>query len=246
MGAILLLMMGGSGTRMGADVPKQYLEVEGRPVFWHILRAYAAMEELTGICVVSHRDWLDYVRGQMADVSFRCPVVLTEGGDTRSASVRCGLRAAASMAAPEDVVLIHDATHPYVDREGTRRVIGAVRETGGATLGAMQYDTCYEMDENGRIVRVVPWQTLTAGASPEAFRYGEISRIYFDSSEEELARMTSAGAIALAHGIPMQVIPAGVLNLKLTYPEDLKLFRLLAASYFFPGETPREKETNAK
>lgn len=236
MRGILLLMMGGSGTRLGADIPKQYIDVDGRPIFHYIVRKYAAMPEIAAVCIVSHPDWLGFVKKAIADIPFRCPVELAPGGATRSESVRNGLRAVEALARPEDPVLIHDATHPYVDTEGVREIIRAVNELGGATLGACQYDTCYRMDSERRLENVIPRQELVSGASPEAFRYGDISRIYFESTEEELARMTSAGAIALAHDIPMKVVPARVLNLKITYPEDLALFRLLVHTYFFKEE----------
>ena len=72
-----------------------------------------------------------------------------------------------------------------------------------------------------------------SGASPEAFRFGDIYRIYRDSTEEEFKRMTSAGAIALAHGIDMKVIQADIINLKITYKNDMKVFEKLVNTYFF-------------
>lgn len=233
MSNILLLMMGGSGTRLGADIPKQYLEVDGKPIFHYIVKAYAQLPEIDSICIVSHANWIEFVRSEISDIAFHCPVVVTAGGDSRSASVRNGLRAVQEFATEKDVVLIHDATHPYVDQEGTLAVIDAVNKFGGATLGACQYDTCYQMDEHNQLKKVIPRQELVSGASPEAFRFGDISRIYFNSTEEELNAMTSAGAIALAHGITMKVVPAQVLNLKITYPGDLELFKLLVKNYFF-------------
>ncbi len=233
---ILLMMMGGSGTRLGADVPKQYIEINGKPIFYYIVNKYASMKEISLICIVSHKDWIEYVGDEIKGIAFQCPVVVAEGGNSRSESVKNGLAAVADRAGEKDVVLIHDATHPYVDKEGTLAVIEAVHAFGGATLGACQYDTCYQMDADKTIEKVIPRQNLVAGASPEAFYYGDISKIYFDSTPEELDKMTSAGAIALAHDIPMKVIPANVLNLKITYPEDLKLFQLLIQTYFFNEE----------
>lgn len=230
---ILMLMMGGSGTRLGADIPKQFLEVEGKPIFRYIVEGYSKMPQIDLICLVSHANWVDFVKEKIEDIPFQCQVVIAEGGDTRSASVRNGLLAVKELSSEKDVVLIHDATHPYVDREGTLRVIEAVKKVGGATLGACQYDTCYQLDGEKRIAKVIPRQELVSGASPEAFRYGDISRIYFESTKDKLDHATSAGAIALAHGIPMEVIPAHTLNLKITYPDDLELFKLLVHSYFF-------------
>lgn len=226
-------MMGGSGTRLGADIPKQYIEINGRPIFYYIVKKYADMPEIDMFCLVSHRDWLNYVENAIADIPFGRPVLVAAGGASRSASVLNGLRALEDRAAADDVVLIHDATHPYVDIAATGEIIKAVHKYGGATLGARQYDTCYLMGANNDLRQVIPRQDLVSGASPEAFRYGDISRIYFNSPKEELDEMTSAGAIALAHDIQMKVVPANVLNLKITYPDDLALFKLLIHSYFF-------------
>ena len=147
--------------------------------------------------------------------------------------------AAGEFATSEDVVLIHDATHPYVDVEGTIGVIEGVKKYGGATLGQCQYDTCYQMDEERMIEAVVPRTRIVSGASPEAFTYGKIYDIYANSTKEELESMTSAGAIALAHGIKMEVIPANVLNLKITYPGDMELFKKLCKGYFFVESWPQ-------
>ncbi len=233
---VLLLMMGGSGTRLGAAIPKQFLKVDGKPIFQYILEGYAALPEIGVMCIVSHADWLPYVKEVVDSVSPRCTVRITAGGATRSESVRNGLHAVSDIADETATVLLHDATHPYVDVEGTRRVIQAVQRCGGATLGACQYDTCYQMDGDQLLEKVIPRQYVVSGASPEAFRYGDISRIYFSAAQEELEKMTSAGAIALTHGISMEVIPSNILNLKITYPQDLELFKMLVHTYFFPPE----------
>ena len=232
----LLMMMGGSGTRMGASIPKQYIKIKGRPVFWYIVKGYARMAEIDSICIVSHADWIPYVEEQIRDISFAGRMLVTAGGENRSQSIRNGLRAIESFSDDADVVMMHDATHPYVDKRGTLAVIEAVKTYGGATLGACQYDTCYQMDESGMLCKVIPRQEIVSGASPEAFRFGNLKEIYFGAADEELASMTSAGAIALAHHIPMKVVPTRTLNLKLTYPEDLELLETLIDDYFLGGE----------
>lgn len=229
----VLLMMGGSGVRFGADVPKQYVLINGRPVFTYILEAYNKLDCVDSIIIVSHRDWIDYVNEQVdlykADKVYR----VVAGGDTRSESVKNGLICATEFMHDEDVVLMHDATHPYVDGKGTEEVIEGVKECGGATLASFNYDTVYRMDDDHILTNVEPRFNIVAGASPEGFTFGKISGIYFNSTKEELESMTSAGAIALAHGIKMKVVQANVLNLKITYPGDMILFDKLADKYFF-------------
>lgn len=229
----VLLMMGGSGTRFGSDKPKQYIEVGGRPIFSYILEGYNSLPEVDKIIIVSHADWISYVEeiaeGLNAEKAYR----VVAGGDTRSESVKNGLKAAAEYSSPDDVILIHDATHPYVDAVGTREVIKGVKEYGGATLAQFNYDTVYRMDDDHILTNIEPRFNIVAGASPEAFTFGRIYDIYMNSPKEELEQMTSAGAIALAHGIKMKVVRANVLNLKITYADDMTLFRKLVDNYFF-------------
>lgn len=229
----LLLMMGGSGTRLGADRPKQYIEVEGMPIFAYILAKYDTLESIDRIVIVSHEAWFDYVEEWKEKLNLTKPVYIVGGGANRSQSVRNGLRELSKYAEEGDSVLIHDATHPYVDEKGTSEVIEALQSYEGATLGAYQYDTVYKVDDNDVIESVIPRRYVVSGASPEAFRFGRIFEIYDRASEEELEAMTSAGAIALEHGIQMKVVPANVINLKITYKNDMEAFVKMVKTYFF-------------
>lgn len=230
---IMLLMMGGSGTRLGADIPKQYIMVDDMPIFAYILKKGQAVKDIDKIVIVSHANWIDFVEEWVCKLGIDKTYKVVAGGNTRSDSVKNGLSAINEFASEEDIVLIHDATHPYIDEEGTRGVIEGVKKYGGATLGGRQFDTMYMMNEDNLLSQVIPREKIVSGASPEAFHFGDIYGIYNNSSEEELAKMTSAGAIALAHGIKMEVIPSNVLNLKITYAGDLELFKKLAKNYFF-------------
>lgn len=229
----LLLMMGGSGTRLGADRPKQYIEIDGIPIFFYILRSYNKLDCIDEIIIVSNEMWIDYVQKWIDSLEINHPISIVAGGETRSHSVYYGLKSISNRAKDDDIVLFHDATHPYVDEPGTIKVIDAIEEYGGATLGAFQYDTVYRMNEEGFITDVIPRQELVAGASPEGFKFGEIFPIYDQSNDDELESMTSGGALALEYGIKMKTIEAKVINLKITYPQDLEIFKKTIHSYFF-------------
>lgn len=230
---ILMLMMGGSGTRFGADIPKQYVKVEGKPIFSYILKGYDDCDFIDAIVVVTHKDWADYVQIWKDNMNVTKLKVVTNGGSTRSESVKNGLLAMENFASEKDIILIHDATHPYVDVQGTKDVIQGVKKYGGATLGQCQYDTVYQMDEESNILeKVVPRKKIVSGASPEAFFFKDIHDIYTSASQSELEEMTSAGAIALAYGIKMQVVPSNVLNLKITYKNDMDVFTQMVRSFF--------------
>lgn len=229
----VLLMMGGSGTRFGADKPKQYILVNNQPIFSYILERYNKLNNVDKIIIVSHKDWIDYVENivklKNADKVYK----VVQGGKTRSDSVKAGLMAASEYSNDLDVIMIHDATHPYVDEQGINEIIDALNEYGGATLAQFNYDTVYKMDDDHILTNIEPRFNIVAGASPEAFTFKAIYDIYMNSPKEELEKMTSAGAIALAHNIKMKVIKANVLNLKITYADDMNLFTKLVDNYFF-------------
>lgn len=229
---ILILMMGGTGTRFGADIPKQYTLINDVPIFAYILKKYDTLEMIDKIIVVSHNDWIEYVNDWIKKMNIKKVENVVHGGSTRSESVLNGLKAANHFANERDVVLIHDTTHPYVDVEGTNQVIQKVKEYGGATLAACQYDTVYRVVD-GMIANVEKREEIVSGASPEAFRFKEIFDIYMNATNDELNKMTSAGAIALENGIKMAVIPTSLVNLKITYKNDMVLFKKLYANYFF-------------
>lgn len=231
--AYVLLMMGGVGSRYGADIPKQFTMIEDKPLFTYIANKIAKLDLVTGIVIVVNSAWLDYTNEWVNKLGIQKILSVIPGGSTRSDSVFNGLKVLKNIANDNDPVLMHDTTHPYVDEEGTKKVAEMVTEFGSATLASLNYDTTYLMDDDNNIVKVIPRRYVIAGASPEGFRFKQIYDIYAQTPEEDMEKMTSVGAIALAHNIPMKVVPTPVLNLKITYPEDMKLFMKLYKNYFF-------------
>lgn len=226
-------MMGGVGSRFGADIPKQFTMIDEKPLFTYIANKMAKQDVITGIVIVVNSAWLNYTNEWINKLGIQKIISVISGGATRSESVFNGLKALKNIASDNDPVLMHDATHPYVDEEGTQKVVEMVAEYGSATLASLNYDTTYLMDDDNNIVQVIPRRNVIAGASPEGFRFRQIYDIYNHTPEEEMEKMTSVGAIALAHNIPMKVVPTPFLNLKITYPEDMKLFMKLYKNYFF-------------
>jgi len=229
----VLLMMGGIGSRFGAELPKQFTDIDGKPLFTYIAKKLAKQECVEGIVIVVHAQYLELARKWIEKECIKKIHAIVPGGASRSDSVFNGLKALADVAQDNDVVLMHDATHPYVDEEGTAKVAQLVAEYGSATLASLNFDTTYMMDDDHNIKEVVPRKNVIAGASPEGFRYRQIYDIYANTPPEDMEKMTSVGAIALAHHIPMKVVPTDVLNLKITYPRDMVLFKQLYKEYFF-------------
>jgi 2-C-methyl-D-erythritol 4-phosphate cytidylyltransferase len=229
-------MMGGSGTRFGAEKPKQFTEVNGIPIFAYILKKYCSSALLKKAIVVCHADWVAYAREQISELNIELEIEVVAGGANRTLSVKNGLSAIAECSSSEDVTLIHDATHPYVDEATLPGLIEQVDNLHGATLGECQFDTVYEIDpSNNRARQIVPRETIVAGASPEVFRFAKLWEIFQSLSDEEVSKFSSIGALALAHGLQLTVVSTDLVNLKITHRHDLDVFVRLLPDYF-----PRE------
>jgi len=233
---ICILMMGGIGSRTGIKTPKQFVEIKERPIFSLILEGLEKSEAIDSIIIVSAEEYIDVAESWCEKLGCKKIYGIVSGGISRSQSVLNGLKKAGEIATDESIIMIHDTTHPYVDNQGMTELIEAVKEYGGATLGQRQYDTCYEIDPNDMLVKVIPRETIVSGASPEAFKFGLIYPIYMNASKDELDNMTSAGALAIKYNIPMKICTLNSLNLKLTFKEDLDLLTSAAGTYFFKEE----------
>jgi 2-C-methyl-D-erythritol 4-phosphate cytidylyltransferase len=228
-------MMGGSGIRCGAPIPKQFIQINNKEIYSYIIDGLDRLDSIDNIIVVVHKDWIEHVESYCKKAGLKKVYGVVAGGSTRSESVLNGLIKAKEFASDDDVVMMIDTTHPYVDEKGIKELSDAVREFGGATLGQRQYDTCYKIDENDMLTQVIPRQEIVSGASPEGFLFKTIYDIYTNSTKEELDKMTSAGAIALAHNVKMKVCTLNTVNLKITYPEDVEILKHLI-NYNFKGD----------
>jgi len=198
------------------------------------LNKYQKTKEIDKIIVVSNSDYIDFVNNwiNLLNIDKVCGICC--GGKNRSESVLNGLEVAKKID-ENSTILIHDATHPYVDNEGIKKVIQAINEFGAATLVQCNYDTVYEI-ENNTIKTVLERKNIVSGASPEGFKFKEIYNIYKTATTDELEKMTSAGAIAIANGLQMKTIETDLLNLKITYKRDIELFKKLINNYYFEDE----------
>ena len=228
----LLLMMGGIGSRFGSQIPKQFTQVDGRPLFRYILDAYNGSGLVDRIVIVCNPDWIDVAKDCLKGIQGGCRTDIVSGGDTRSQSVKNAILSLKEDTGDDSCILIHDTTHPYLDRDAVVEALSMMERYDGVTLCQREYDTCYSIDDQN-VLSEIPKKSVVSGGSPEIFRFGDLYRMYSESSDEELDRMSSAGALALSNGLRMGYVPMSVLNIKITNPGDMELFRNLVSSYYF-------------
>lgn len=219
----LVLMMGGSGTRMGTSVPKQFIKVSGMPIFENILSMYYELGIVDYFCLVCNEKWLNLVTS-LGDKYKN--LIIAKGGSTRADSVKKGIEALSSVLENDDIVLIHDATHPYCDHEAVKELINILKKHEAGTLATHVWDTVYYSDSELKNVESTLNRTkIAVGASPEGYKFGFIKELYSRWSELDLAKFTSVGNMVQSGGSDLKIVWSKKINLKITYPEDLKLLQ---------------------
>ena len=220
---VAIVFAGGVGVRMGASIPKQFLELNGKPVLAHTLALFQNHPQIDEIVLVVSSVYFDDCRALAARYGIAKPVTLAESGDSAQESIYSGLKTAAARFPPETVVLLHDGVRPYVMPEVITANIDAVERFGSA----ITYTPCYEtivLSQDGQTISALPYrrESYTAQA-PQSFRLGDILAAHerIRSRPEGYTDMVDQATICWTLGIPIHLVPGNRGNVKITTPEDI-------------------------
>ena len=226
---IAIILAGGSGTRMGADKPKQFLPLQGKTVIEHTVSAFDLAPAIDEIAVVVHPQWMEEMRRIVAQNHWHKLTQLIDGGHERYMSSLNAI--AAYLDRPDDTNLIlHDAARPYVSQAIISRVADALRHHEAVGVGIPSTDTVWEVrqdfdpDLSKIITRIPERATMWRAQTPQAFRLPLIRDAYQRALQDPSFRATDDCGVVRRYmpGIKIQVVPGEEQNRKITFPEDLK------------------------
>ncbi|CBS86648.1 bifunctional 2-C-methyl-D-erythritol 4-phosphate cytidylyltransferase/2-C-methyl-D-erythritol 2,4-cyclodiphosphate synthase [Azospirillum lipoferum] len=210
---IALIVAGGSGQRFGAERPKQYLDLAGKPVLRRTVEAFLRHPQVGGVRVVIDQAWRDAYDAAVAGLGLPDPVA---GGASRQDSVRNGLEALAADGIP-DFVLIHDAARPLIDEATIGAVIAALADKPGAIAAVPVADTL-KRGNDGSIGATVDREGLWRAQTPQGFRFPAILEAHRAAAGLSL---TDDAAVAERAGLAVALVPSKEDNFKVTTPDDL-------------------------
>ena len=219
-----LLLSGGTGTRVGGEIPKQYIEVKGRPVIAYCLRTLLSHEGIDAVQIVADQMWqqniLEWIESPGKFRGFSKP------GKTRQLSILNGLEDIRTYAGDSDYVLIHDAARPLVTAKQISACIEAVRAGHDGALPVLPMkDTVYLSEEGRAVTSLLDRKKVFAGQAPEAFvlgKYYEANRALLPDRIMEINGSTEPAILA---GMDIAMIPGDEGNSKITTKEDLRRFQ---------------------
>ena len=212
----------GSGSRFGAEKPKQYLDLLGRPLIFHTLRALTACPDIERVWVVLAPDDPWWPRFDWSELGAKLETVRC-GGATRAESVTNGLQAAAMVAADDDWVLVHDAARPCISAAMLDALFADLaQDPVGGILAVPVADTLKRADTEQRVAATEPRDGLWQAQTPQMFRYGLLG----DALQKCRDVTDEAGAVE-ALGLKPKLVRGDATNLKVTYPADLALAAMI-------------------
>lgn len=208
----------GSGSRMAASRPKQYLPLLGRPLIHHALAVLCAAPAIDAVYVVLSVDDTEWARHDWSPLGPRLRPLFC-GGATRAASVLGGLRALAGEAAAGDWILVHDAARPCLAAWHVDKLIRELaHEEVGGLLAVPVADTLKRADAHHHVLETVARDSLWQAQTPQMFRYAMLRRAL-----EGARDVTDEASAIEAAGLRPRLVQGDATNLKVTYPLDLHL-----------------------
>ena len=249
MKVVVIIPAAGLGTRM-APVPsaadfkkksqpsKQFTELAGTPILIHTLRRFAAIEVVSEIWLALRENEIDAFRARLAKEAsdvLRKRLELVVGGEHRQQSVANALNAV--QAAPDDIVLVHDAVRPLVTAEIIHEVIEAAKKYGAAIAGVPAIDTVKQVERTseGAIIKAtIPRAGVVLAQTPQGFRYGVIKKV-FDEATADGFMGTDEASLAERAGHEVAVVMGSPKNLKITSPGDMELAEFYLAANAEPA-----------
>ena len=218
------ILAGGVGSRLGADIPKQFLMLGDKPVIVYSLEKFLACPRMDQVFIGVHPDFLEHTRALVAQYvpTDAHRVHILPGGGSRNDTLQNIISAIDTLRqdSEEDIILTHDAARPCVTMRMIEENIDAAMEVGAVNTVCPATDTIV-ISENGHTVTDIPNKAVMYyGHSPQSFRINLLKRLYSTLTQEEKDILTDACKICCLRGQPVALVRSEYTNLKITTPGD--------------------------
>lgn len=214
---IAIILAAGKGLRMGGDIPKQFLDLAGRPVLAHTLTAFDNSPSIDSLVIVATDE--SYIRDQvLTSWPMKKPIHFALGGKERQHSVWNALKTIDNC----DIVVIHDGVRPLITTEVIEESISAARLCGASAVGMPCKDTIKVVDDKGFSLRTPDRSRLWTIQTPQTFQLSLLKEAHEKAMEDGFLG-TDDSSLVERMGHPVKLIQGGYYNIKITTPEDLEL-----------------------
>ena len=225
-----LLIAGGSGNRMGQDIPKQFMHVDGSPIIIWTLKAFEQHPDINAIAVVCLNGWETVLQSYANQFCITKLKWIFPGGDTGFESIHNGIYGLKEAGYDdEDLILIHDGVRPLLSQEIISNNIATCKAYGYAITGIQCREAILESEDGFTTNKSIPRDTLIRTQTPQTFRLGNIIRAHEHAKLKGITDTVSSCTLIaeLEENIEMHIVPGSEKNIKITTVEDLEMIKAL-------------------
>ena len=226
---IALLIAGGSGNRMGQDIPKQFLHIDGAPIIIHTMKCFQSHPDIDAIAVVCLKGWETVLQAYANQFMITKLKWIFPGGKTGMESIHngiYGLREAGCNDA--DLVLIHDSVRPLLSQDIISSNIAICQAFGYAITGIKCREAILESDDGFSTHTSIPRDKLIRTQTPQTFKLGNIIAIHEEAKAKGITdSVASCTLVAEVGGYDMHIVPGSEKNIKITTVEDIEILKAL-------------------
>ena len=228
---IALILSGGTGTRLGADIPKQYIEINGRLVISYCMERLVMHDGIDAIQIVADRHWRDVIlkcfeKNDWIQCSYKKKFRgFSEPGENRQLSIYHGLEDIYQYASESDIVMIHDAARPLISIQMITDSLRAIDGYDGVIPVLPMKDTVYKSEDGRKISALLDRSRIFAGQAPEAFKLGPYLEANRRLLPDDILLINGSTEPAVMAGLDIVMIPGEEDNFKITTWADLERFR---------------------
>lgn len=226
---IALIIAGGSGQRMKQEIPKQFLNVNDKPVIVYTLEAFQTHPDIDKIGVVCLDGWHDILRAYARQYKIDKLDWIVSGGENGQGSIRNGVFEAERRYDGEDIILVHDAIRPLVSQEIISDCIVQCKKHGSAVVVTPCNTVVLRRGEGESSDEVVPREQLAITQTPQAFPIWKLAGAHRRALELGITHSIASCTLMVELGEAVHFSIGAETNIKLTTQDDLKMFRALLA-----------------
>ena len=222
----VVIIAGGVGNRLGAGIPKQFVEVLGKPVIVYTLEQFQNHPDIDAIELVCVDGYQEYLKEIAQKNGITKVIKIVTGGSEYERSIMNGVAGLEGIAKPDDVVMVHWSASPFVTEDIITDNIRVCREKGNAISASYSY-LLYGTNDGDCAKRAINRETFMTLSAPQSFLYKVIVDIYKKVVEKNMFEYCEAHTTAFMTelGIPMYFSKGSHTNIKITTKDDLDLFR---------------------
>lgn len=226
---IALIIAGGSGNRMGQDIPKQFIHVDDCPIIIHTMKAFERHPDVHAIAVVCLEGWETVLRSYANQFSIKKLKWIFPGGNTGMESIHNGIYGLKREGCTDDdLVLIHDSVRPLLSQEIISSNIAICKKYGYAITGIQCREAILESEDGFTTQTSIPRDSLIRTQTPQTFRLGNIIRVHEEARQKGITNsVASCTLVAEVGNRTMHIVPGSEKNIKITTVEDLDILKAL-------------------